>query len=118
MQKIVRGLFLVVIVLVAILVIVGISVPSLRGMYDRAQVAELIRKLEQHREVNGAYPANLEVLEITTEFCNEGERGLDYRVSSEGPRFTISCFGRGPVVFSPVWESYDSETGKWIRMQE
>ena len=107
-----------VIVLVAILLIVAITVPSLSGMYDRAQVAKLIRKLEKHREVNGAYPASLEDMEITTEFCNEGERGLNYRVSSDGPRFTLSCFGRGPVVFSPVWESYDSETGKWIRMKE
>ena len=113
-----RAIFVVAIALLTMLLIIALTIPSLGGMYDRAQVAEVIRKLEQHREVNDAYPASLEVVEITTDFCNQAERGIDYRISSDGRRFTLSCFGRGPVVFSPVWESYDSETGKWTRMNE
>ncbi len=109
---------MVVIALLTLLLIIAVTIPSLGGLYDRAQVEELIRKLEQHRENNDAYPASLEVVEINTEFCNKAERGIEYRVSNDGTRFTLSCFGRGPVVFSPAWESYNSETGRWTRMAE
>ncbi len=115
-RKIGRAVFLAVIVLVATLLIVVIALPSLPGMYDRARVAELIEKLEHYQAKQGSYPEKLEQLDVTLTFCNEGPRGMDYRPYGERSEFSLSCFGRGPFIFSGAWEIYSSETKNWMNL--
>ena len=116
MSKIARTVLVVTLALGTILLIVAITIPSLGGMYDRAEVTKLIANLDAFKAARGNYPKNLEPSGVTDAFCHDGTRGIDYRVENEGTEFTLTCFGRGPVFFSPKWEIYSSETGSWKGM--
>lgn len=106
------------VVLGLIFFVLGVWIPSNRWVRNRGVALVLISDLEDYKKQHGTYPEEVDGFTenwgYTACSSSNGVLRWRYRTYNERTEFTLTCFHRGPAIFSEeVWEGYSSKTKEW-----